>query len=139
DISPEGVLNPQGASRAESSLSQVEFDVEFTDSGKAAIVASALQLLGCRTESLGMSLHVWLPAHPAAEHLSAREFQLVCLASKGHTDKEIAAIVGLSIFTIRSYWVRICHKLSAHNRTHAVSIVFAGESMAGGVPSFESS
>ena len=55
--------------------------------------------------------------------LSGREVQLVSLASKGNTDKEIANLVGLSIYTVRSYWVRICHKLGANNRTHAVSLV----------------
>lgn len=105
----------------------VDFIVDFSDQDRRSVVEAALHRLGCRTESQGLKLRVWLPAHPAFELLSTRELQLVCLASKGHTDKEIAASVGLSIYTVRSYWVRICHKLGAHNRTHAVSLVFANE------------
>jgi len=78
-----------------------------------------------------LSLHVTLPINRAPSMLSGRELQLACLATKGHTDKEIATIVGLSIYTIRSYWVRICHKLEAHNRTHAVSILFGNDSTFG--------
>ncbi|HWA82903.1 MAG TPA: hypothetical protein VG820_05700, partial [Fimbriimonadaceae bacterium] len=59
-----------------------------------ARVETGLQRLGCRTESEGLRLHAWLPSHPAFDLLSARELQLVCLASKGHTDKAIAALVG---------------------------------------------
>ena len=105
----------------------VDFFVELPSQDRLAMVEAGLHRLGCQTETQGMRLHVWLPAHPAFELLSARELQLVCLASKGNTDKEIARAVGLSIYTVRSYWVRICHKLGAHNRTHAVSLVFANE------------
>jgi DNA-binding CsgD family transcriptional regulator len=105
----------------------VDFFVDMPSQDRLAVVEAALHRLGCQTESQALRLHVWLPAHPAFELLSARELQLVCLASKGNTDKEIARQVGLSIYTVRSYWVRICHKLAAHNRTHAVSIVFANE------------
>lgn len=105
----------------------VDFFVSLDNTDTLTRVESGLQRLGCRTEAADLRLHVWLPAHPAFELLSTRELQLVCLASKGHTDKEIAANVGLSIYTVRSYWVRICHKLGAHNRTHAVSLVFANE------------
>ncbi|HVT14017.1 MAG TPA: LuxR C-terminal-related transcriptional regulator [Fimbriimonadaceae bacterium] len=105
----------------------MDFHVQVRDLDTLARVEAGLQRLGCRTEADGLSLHVWLPSHPAFDLLSTRELQLVCLASKGHTDKEIAALVGLSIYTVRSYWVRICHKLGAHNRTHAVSLVFAND------------
>jgi DNA-binding NarL/FixJ family response regulator len=106
---------------------ELDFLIEFDSEERLALVDAGLHRLGCRTESNGNKLQVWLPGHPAFELLSTRELQLVCLASKGHTDKEIAGVIGLSIYTVRSYWVRICHKLEAHNRTHAVSIVFANE------------
>jgi DNA-binding NarL/FixJ family response regulator len=105
----------------------VDFYIEMPSEERLSVVEAGLHRLGCQTEAENLRLHVWLPAHPAFELLSARELQLVCLASKGNTDKEIARSVGLSIYTVRSYWVRICHKLGAHNRTHAVSIVFANE------------
>jgi DNA-binding CsgD family transcriptional regulator len=111
----------------DSESGNLDFIVEFESPDKLALVEAGLHRLGCRTQGSGVKLHVWLPGHPAFDILSPRELQLVCLASKGHTDKEIAGLVGLSIYTVRSYWVRICHKLDAHNRTHAVSIVFAIE------------
>lgn len=105
----------------------IDFYVDCESLEKVAILEAGLHRLGCQTASSDCRVHVWLPSHPAFELLSGRELQLVCLASKGQTDKEIASNVGLSIYTVRSYWVRICHKLNAHNRTHAVSIVFANE------------
>lgn len=107
----------------------LDFYIDEEDEDRRSALEVALHRLGCQTEPADGRLRVFLPGHPAFELLSARELQLVCLASKGNTDKEIANIVGLSIYTVRSYWVRICHKLGAHNRTHAVSIVFANESL----------
>ena len=106
---------------------EVDFDVNCADPQKMLVVDAALHRFGCRTEAIGHRLHVWMPLNQAPKLLSGRELQLACLASKGHTDKEIAGMVGLSIYTIRSYWVRICHKLGAHNRTHAVSILFGSD------------
>jgi DNA-binding NarL/FixJ family response regulator len=105
----------------------LDFYIDERDEEKRSALEIALHRLGCQTQLTEGRLHVCLPGHPAFEMLSTRELQLVCLASKGNTDKEIANTVGLSIYTVRSYWVRICHKLGAHNRTHAVSIVFANK------------
>lgn len=110
---------------AELASGSIDFYIDLEDQDRLSRVDAALHRLGCRTSASGLRLHVWPPAHPAFELLSTRELQLVCLASKGRTDKEIANLVNLSIYTVRSYWVRICHKLNANNRTHAVSIVFA--------------
>lgn len=53
--------------------------------------------------------------------LSARETEVLRLASRGLTDKEIAARVGLSLTTIRTYWERIRPKVKALNRAGAVA------------------
>ena len=122
-------MTPNGpqSRRGNVPATEPDFTVDFEDADRLAVIEAGLHRLGCHTEVDGLRLQVSLPLHPAFELLSARELQLVCLASKGNTDKEIAGKVGLSIYTVRSYWVRICHKLNANNRTHAVSIVFANE------------
>lgn len=106
----------------------IDFFVEVVDREQLPLVEAGLQRLGCRTERNRLKLHVWLPGQPSFELLSEREAEIVFLASKGLTDKEIAREVKLSTYTVRSYWVRICNKLNAHNRTQAVSIVVASES-----------
>jgi DNA-binding NarL/FixJ family response regulator len=54
-------------------------------------------------------------------HLSAREQEILNYVSKGHLDKEIAASLGLSVFTIHNHLKNIYEKLGVHNRTEAVS------------------
>lgn len=54
------------------------------------------------------------------EKLSARETQIARLAAQGLTDKEIARKVGVSITTIRTYWMRIRRKVGASNRAQAI-------------------
>lgn len=107
----------------------LDFVVNEPDESRRRALEIGLHRLGCRTVTDHGQIRVWLPDHPALALLSGREVQLVSLASKGNTDKEIAHLVGLSIYTVRSYWVRICHKLGAHNRTHAVSLVLAHEAV----------
>ena len=52
--------------------------------------------------------------------LSERELQVLNLASKGNTDKEISKFMGISTCTVKTYWSRIRGKLGASNRTEAV-------------------
>lgn len=54
--------------------------------------------------------------------LSDREKSVLHYAAQGCLDKEIAAHLGVTLATVRTYWDRIRHKLSAANRAHAVSI-----------------
>jgi DNA-binding NarL/FixJ family response regulator len=54
-------------------------------------------------------------------HLSAREQEILNYVSKGHLDKEIAASLGLSVFTIHNHLKNIYEKLGVHNRTEAAS------------------
>lgn len=56
--------------------------------------------------------------------LSTREAEMLELAVEGLTDKEIAARLGVSITTVRTYWLRVRGKLGAQNRSHAISIAF---------------
>lgn len=52
--------------------------------------------------------------------LSAREFQVLQSLSKGHTYKQIAADLGISLGTVRTYIQRIYEKLHVHSHAEAV-------------------
>lgn len=49
--------------------------------------------------------------------LSHRELQVVCLASRGHSNKIVAAELGCSVATIKSYWKRVFAKTGRKTRT----------------------
>jgi DNA-binding NarL/FixJ family response regulator len=48
--------------------------------------------------------------------LSSREHQILYLAARGLSDKEISRELRLAYTTIKSYWLRICSKVSVRNR-----------------------
>ena len=55
--------------------------------------------------------------------LSARERQLAQLIATGLTNREIAAQLGLSVFTVRNEVGRILRKLKAKNRSQIAFVV----------------
>jgi DNA-binding CsgD family transcriptional regulator len=57
--------------------------------------------------------------------ISAREHQIIELASRGYTDKEICRALSLSLTTVRTYWGRAREKLGAVNRAQVVAQVTA--------------
>jgi DNA-binding NarL/FixJ family response regulator len=52
--------------------------------------------------------------------LSARELEVLQALSKGHTYKQIAADLGISLATVRTYLQRIYEKLHVHSHAEAV-------------------
>jgi DNA-binding NarL/FixJ family response regulator len=63
-----------------------------------------------------------LAAHHGDESLSARELDVLRSAALGKSNKAIASELNLSEETIKVHMKSIIAKLSANNRTHAVSI-----------------
>jgi DNA-binding CsgD family transcriptional regulator len=57
--------------------------------------------------------------------LSPREIETLKYAANGLGDKQIAVATGLQVSTVRTYLDRAREKLSAANRTHAVSMLVA--------------
>lgn len=55
--------------------------------------------------------------------LSVRETEIIVLIANGLSDKEIAKKLDISPRTIQTYVTRICSKLGAFNRPHAVAKV----------------
>src|SRR5579862_199290 len=53
---------------------------------------------------------------------SARQEQVVLLASKGLADKQIAIELGVSIATIHTYWSRLRKKFDGGNRAELVTL-----------------
>lgn len=58
--------------------------------------------------------------------LSRREFQVLQLLAEGLENAAIAKILYLSVETVRTHVKSILRKLSARDRTHAVTIAFRG-------------
>ena len=58
--------------------------------------------------------------------LSAREMDVIRLASEGYCDKEISARLGVGLTTVRTYWERIRVKTGTRSRTHATCAVLLG-------------
>jgi len=56
--------------------------------------------------------------------LSLRETEIIIHIANGFSDKEIAIKLNISSRTIQTYVVRICLKLHARNRVHAVTKLF---------------
>jgi len=56
------------------------------------------------------------------EKLTDREREVLLLAARGLTNKEIAAKIGSSIHTIKTQQTAIRSKLGALNTTHAVAL-----------------
>lgn len=53
--------------------------------------------------------------------LSIRETEIIVQIALGFSDKEISNNLNISARTIQTYVVRICLKLNARNRAHAVA------------------
>jgi DNA-binding NarL/FixJ family response regulator len=58
-------------------------------------------------------------SHLALLHLTAREQEILNYVGKGYLDKEIAAALNLSVFTVHNHLKNIYEKLGVHTRTEA--------------------
>ena len=63
-----------------------------------------------------------LAEHAGDGDLSARELEVLGLIARGNANKEIAARLAITEETVKSHVRRILDKLSANDRTHAVTI-----------------
>lgn len=54
--------------------------------------------------------------------MSARESEIVNLATQGLTDKEIALDLGIRFTSVKSHWARIRRKLQAANRAQVIAL-----------------
>lgn len=63
-----------------------------------------------------------LVAHLGDDALSEREIQVLRLVAQGNSNKKVASELGVSEDTIKAHMKNVCSKLSAKDRTHAVTI-----------------
>ncbi|MEZ0325325.1 MAG: PAS domain S-box protein [Fimbriimonas sp.] len=61
------------------------------------------------------------------DNVSVREREIVHLAPRGLTDKEIANELGIAAGTIRTYWERVRTKTSAKSRSEVVAQILGEE------------
>jgi DNA-binding NarL/FixJ family response regulator len=61
------------------------------------------------------------PRAPGVPVLTRREHEILRLVALGNTNNEIAQRLGLAANTIKTYWQRALHKLSARNRAEAIA------------------
>src|SRR5262245_8373026 len=57
----------------------------------------------------------------AGPALTRREHEILRLVALGNTNNEIAQRLGLAANTVKTYWQRALHKLSARNRAEAIA------------------
>lgn len=53
--------------------------------------------------------------------LSNRELEIIMLIARGFSDKEIGSELKISNRTVQTHVIRMCLKLDARNRAHAVA------------------
>ena len=63
-----------------------------------------------------------LPAGQGSGVLTPREREVLGQLSDGHTTREIATLLSISVPTVRSHIEHILHKLHAHSRLEAVAV-----------------
>lgn len=63
-----------------------------------------------------------MKATPSGPGLSAQEGRILALLAKGRTNKEIAAVLGLSEKTVKNYLSHIFQKLNVTRRSQAVAL-----------------
>lgn len=66
--------------------------------------------------------------HPQAGHmLSARQLEIVTLASQGHRNIQIARKLGVSTDTVKTHLFRAYRQAGANDRTHLVAICLSAD------------
>ncbi|MFM2197296.1 MAG: hypothetical protein RLZZ505_728 [Verrucomicrobiota bacterium] len=90
-------------------------------SGKTEMV-QAIRAVASGERFLPQRLAERLSLHHALSPLSGREIDVLRLVAQGRANKEIAAQLGLSEPTVKTYLVRVYTKLGAPDRASAVTL-----------------
>jgi two-component system, NarL family, response regulator NreC len=70
----------------------------------------------------GVAADTLVPARPAAPALSPRERQVLELLAHGHTNREVADRLSLSVKTVETHRARLSDKLGLHSRADLVRL-----------------
>jgi len=79
-----------------------------------------------------ITLDTLAPFDDTGTRLTPRETEVLVWVARGHTNKEVAAILGVSHHTIRTQLEHVFEKLGVHTRTGAVARAQAVLSEGGG-------
>ena len=79
-----------------------------------------------------ITLDTLVPFDDTGTRLTPRETEVLGWVARGHTNKEVAAILGVSHHTIRTQLEHVFEKLDVHTRTGAVARAQAVLSAGGG-------
>ena len=61
----------------------------------------------------------------AGSPLTKREWEILTMIFRGHTNKEIAVLLGIQTQTVKNHTSNLLSKLHAKNRTHAAMIAIS--------------
>jgi DNA-binding NarL/FixJ family response regulator len=92
-----------------------------TDSAFADVVAGIQRAAGEGAESPAAGGGAAVRRHGVGPALTRREHEILRLVALGNTNNEIAQRLGLAANTVKTYWQRALHKLSARNRAEAIA------------------
>lgn len=91
-------------------------------SSEKAEMVRAIRAVASGERFIPLRLLEKLSAHHVSTPLSGREIDVLRLVAQGRANKEIAAELGLSEPTVKTYIVRLLAKLGAPDRTRAVTM-----------------
>jgi two-component system, NarL family, nitrate/nitrite response regulator NarL len=92
-----------------------------TDSAFADVVAGIQRAAGEGAGSPAAGGGAAVRRHGVGPALTRREHEILRLVALGNTNNEIAQRLGLAANTVKTYWQRALHKLSARNRAEAIA------------------
>ena len=108
--------------RLAEAIRRAHADRRYIDPALAALTARPKRAAPPKSELS----HDQAPVPRAAMPLSRREYQVLQLVAEGLENSAIAKLLFLSVETVRTHVKSILRKLSARDRTHAVTIAFRG-------------
>jgi len=91
---------------------------------KVAEVIKAIRSIAVGTTYFSSGLEEKLAARQRQENLTPRELAVLELVAVGHSNKEIAAALNLSLSTVKLHLQNIFSKLGAQDRTQATAAAF---------------
>jgi DNA-binding NarL/FixJ family response regulator len=87
----------------------------------AELVSGGAPMSSAIARKVAQHFHREPPAGEAIDELTDREREILHAISGGHSDKEIAAKMGISVHTVRNHIKKIYEKLRVHSRMEAAA------------------
>jgi DNA-binding CsgD family transcriptional regulator len=95
----------------------------FAQAGRTSLSREALALATKYAAPCGKVFSWALQLRPQGPQLTSREREIAVLAARGHTNKQIADELVLSVRTVESHLLNACQKLGVENRRKLVDVI----------------